>query len=433
MVTSDNPLDSLGYAGGMIRRLYGEIFRDRSRDLKHVQSKFILLMSIADEGSERAQLVRAYETGVVAMHRGRSIAEMFAVINAFDETMDSLLADGYAEEENGRVCLTQKGTAAATTAREKMARVVEGMSSGLHASVVSIVVNVVIAAVSLAAGLLSNSMGLISSGVDNTVSIGTSAAAYAGIRYRKETAANAAIVLVTLVLGVFLGYESVGRLLSPEPVDSGLMPVAVAIFTGIACYLLSIYQRFHGRRSGKFSLIILAVDNLNSVLVSAAVLVGIAFARFGFPFVDSLVSLGIALLMLKSAVDLGRETLRIADGEEPDLSQYELGIEKRMTAVRECRTRFWIMYLLREPRTGAELDEIFSVKRVGGLWPITEKLQREVPVSRHFADCLCELTDSGLAVRAEDCYRLTAEGARTLADAMAGQYRMGPHDHDHSR
>jgi|AGTN01.2.fsa_nt_gi Predicted Co/Zn/Cd cation transporters len=421
MTTFETLANSVSYARGSIRKIYRDVFADRSRGRSQDHSKVLLLMSIGDETQGRDELRRTYEMGIVATHRGHSIREMFEAMDAFGTSLDGLVAEGYAKEENSRVCLTQKGAAAASAATGKFARVIESMSSGLHASAVSIVVNVVIAAVSLAAGLLSNSMGLISSGVDNTASIATSAAAYVGIKHRKESVANAIIVAMIVVLSLVLGYESFQRLLYPEPVDSGIIPIAVAIFTGVACYLLSLYQRFHGRRSGKFSLIILAVDNLNSVLISAAVLIGVLFASFGFTFVDSLVSLGITIIMLKSAIDLGLETLRIAEGKEPDLSQYELGIEKRMTEIRKYRTQFWIMYLLQEPRTNEELDEIFSGKHAGGLRFVTERLQTGQDISHHYADCLHELADKDLAICSSERYCLTTDGMRVLSEVMAGK------------
>ncbi len=421
MTTFEILADSVSYARGSIRKIYRNVFADRSRGGSHGYSKILLLMAIGDESPGREELRRTYERGIVATHRGHSIREMFEAMGAFGTSLDGLVAEGYAKEENGHVSLTQNGAAAASTATGKFARAMESISSGLHASAMSIVINVVIAAVSLAAGLLSNSMGLISSGVDNTASIVTSAAAYAGIKYRKESVANTAIVAVIVVLSLVLGYESFERLLYPEPVDSGIVPIAVAIFTGVACYLLSLYQRFHGRSSGKFSLIILAIDNLNSVLISAAVLVGVLFARFGFTFVDSLVSMGIALVMLKSAIDLGLETLRIVEGKEPNLSQYELGIEKRMTEIRKYRTQFWIMYLLQKPRTSEELNEIFSGKHAGGLRFVTERLQTGRDISYHYADCLHELADKDLATCSSECYCLTPDGMRVLAEAMAGK------------
>lgn len=120
---------------------------------------------------------------------------------------------------------------------------------------------------------------------------------------------------------------------------------------------------------------LMAVDDINSVLISAAVLIGVLFDRLGFPVVDSLVSLGIAALMLKSAIDLGRETIRIAGGEVPDLSQYELGIEKRIWEIRKYRFKFWILFLLWEPRTSGELEEIFSEKNARVLRHVAERLK----------------------------------------------------------
>ena len=208
-----------------IRHLYRRIFPGRPTDKKQAYSKFILLIAIGDEFIGMEELRRAYETGVVAMHNGYSIQEMFETMDAFDTSLAGLVADSYAEEESGRFRLTKKGADVASFAHGKITSGIESASNGLQATLMSIVVNIVIAAVSLAAGIMSNSMGLISSGVDNSTSIATSAAAYVGIRYKKETIANVVIVVVILALSLLLGYESVGRLLHPEPVDSGFMPI----------------------------------------------------------------------------------------------------------------------------------------------------------------------------------------------------------------
>jgi Co/Zn/Cd efflux system component len=376
-------------------------------------------MSLEDEAPGREELRRNYEMGVIATLPPVSNREMLEAMNAFEASLASLVADGYVKEDQYRVSLTPKGSAAAVAARGRINQAVDHVSTGTHASAVSIIVNIVFAVVSLAAGVLSNSMGLISSGVDNTTSVATSAAAYAGIRFRRETLANAAIVVLGLALALILGYVSLGRLAHPQPVDAGLMAIAVAVFNGVVCYGLSLFQRFHAQRSGKFSLIILAVGNLGSVLISIAVLVGVLFARFGYPFVDSLVGLGIALVMLKCAVDLGRETLRIADGREPDIAQYELGIEKKMRDLRMNRFRFWILYQLREPRTAEELGDIFSERAPGGMQKIAALLRADQDITGRYSECLRELTESGLAVRNGDKYSLTAEGMRLVAEANA--------------
>ena len=154
------------------------------------------------------------------------------------------------------------------------------------------------------------------------------------------------------------------------------------------------------------------------MLISLAVLVGVLFARFGFPFVDSLVSLGIAIVMLKSAIDLGRETLSIAGGKEPDLAQYDLGIDKRIVEARKYRTKFWIMYLLRESRTAGELHETFSGKNAEGIRVIAEQLWTGQSITQYYAECLRELLEKGLAACNVGLYSLTPEGARKLSEAM---------------
>lgn len=376
-------------------------------------AKFLLLLLI-DRPLTRDQLLKKYQTGVTLVNTPESVEEMHDILGLFDASLDILVIEGYVEAAGGLYRCTEKGNLVSKKMSGKIEEGVAKVSSGLEASVVSVAVNVFLAAVCLVAGVMSNSMGMISSGIDNSIGVASSVAAYYGLKTRKDLYANILIVGMTLAVGLVVGYESVGRLLDPQPVDAGLLPVLIASFTAALCFLLSRYQHFSGKMSGKFSLIILAVDNINSVLVSLAVLIGILFAGFGIMVADSAVSLAVAVLMIKSSYDLGLETYRMAKGREPDLSRFMIGPEKILKERRIKRFKFWTLVILREPKTRDELEETFSLKNIAGLRPVIKNLKIDLDYGIYCREILDDLKADGLVRESEGRYETTEKGMNML-------------------
>jgi hypothetical protein len=146
---------------------------------------------------------------------------------------------------------------------------------------------------------------------------------------------------------------------------------------------------------------------------------GIIFAREGIKIVDPLVSLGVVLIMLKSAYDLGKETIRVVDGAEPELTRYELRHDKRMNLRRKERFKFWTLYLLKEPLSREDLEDLFSLNNIKGLGHIAAMLRLDLDYSRYCAGILEEFLKGGLIVEAGGKYRLTPNGERSLREALA--------------
>lgn len=378
-----------------------------------------MALMLLDGPADKKQLRQCYTASAMLSLGPEGYKKQLEEIESFEYYLDYLRTEGYILEENGLYRLTEKGSAFASNLNTRLSHIVEVLSSGLWASYVSVLVNVVLTAVSLAAGVLTNSMGLMSSGLDSLVSVFTSAAAYFGIKYRAETVANVVIIVIIALVSLFLGYESLNRLFNPEPFDSGILPILAAIFSGIVCWALAVFQHYMGNHSRKLSLIILSVDNFNSVYISLAVLVGIIFARFGIMIVDPLVSLAITVIMLKSAFDLGMETLKSADGSEPDLSRYDFKRDKVVKQWRKDRFKFWSLYLLREPKTREELEGMFSIGNAKSFNYVVIQMGPDMDYSKHCGGILDELMASSLIAEAEGKYCLTTAGERSVSDALA--------------
>jgi hypothetical protein len=65
-----------------------------------------------------------------------------------------------------------------------------------------------------------------------------------------------------------------------------------------------------------------------------------------FNLLDTLVGLVVAILILKSAVELGVETVRSLREGEADLSRYKIGLIEQYAQFRQAQLRDWMLYLV---------------------------------------------------------------------------------------
>ena len=88
------------------------------------------------------------------------------------------------------------------------------------------------------------------------------------------------------------------------------------------------------------------MDSRNHVIVAAGVTAGLVASLLRFPLLDTLVGLAVAVLILKSAVELAVETVRSLGEEETDLSRYKMGLAGWYEQFRQAHMRDWMLYLV---------------------------------------------------------------------------------------
>jgi hypothetical protein len=71
---------------------------------------------------------------------------------------------------------------------------------------------------------------------------------------------------------------------------------------------------------------------------------------------DTLVGLGVALLILKSAIELTVETVSSLGKEEVDLSHFEFGIAAQYDKFRQTQLRDWMLYLVEKQAVGTQME-----------------------------------------------------------------------------
>ncbi|WIY01288.1 cation diffusion facilitator family transporter [Amycolatopsis mongoliensis] len=135
---------------------------------------------------------------------------------------------------------------------------------------------------------------------------------------RAEDLAGVVVVLVVAASAVLVGYESVLRLLDPQPVGHPWV-VAVAGVIGFAGNeLVARYRIRVGREIGSAALVADGVHARTDGFTSLAVVAGAAGVAFGFPAADPIVGLGITLAIVFVLRDAAKEVFRrLLDAVDP--------------------------------------------------------------------------------------------------------------------
>lgn len=144
---------------------------------------------------------------------------------------------------------------------------------------------------------------------------------------------------------VFLGFESVQRILDPQPVVQSTIGIAVTLFALMLTIALVAFQRYVVRASGSVAVGADALHYASDVMLNLGVIAGLVLAgRFGLIFADPLIALAIAGWIGYSAVQIFRTSYdQIMDRELPDEDRnkvHEIALaHKEVIAIHDVRSR----------------------------------------------------------------------------------------------
>ena len=279
---------------------------------------------------------------------------------SISEKLEALLALSWVVREGERYALTPLGREEVEKRLSELGETGTAMRQFLQPEAVSKVtlgVHLGLAALKLPLGLISGSVGLLNDAADTFLDGIASLLVYLGLRFDKERAVNIVLVVFMLGTGGLALYGAVRRFFVPFEPEVDWFAFLAVLLSAVFCLGLWAYQRYVGLRSGHLALITQSVDSRNHVIVAASVTAGLVASLLRFPMLDTLVGLAVALLILKSAVDLAVETIRSMGEEGVDLSRYEFGFAGQYKRFRQVQLRDWMLYLVEKQgvETRAEL------------------------------------------------------------------------------
>lgn len=208
------------------------------------------------------------------------------------------------------------------------------------ATYASITVATLLIAAKLTAYLLTNSVAMLSSLLDSTVDLLASVVTMFGVasalrppdqkhRYGYGKAEPlAALTQGAFIIGssVLLGYESLRRLLHPEPPpEPGLGYAVMALAIGLTLGLVA-FQNYVVRRTGSMAISADSLHYRGDLFINIAVAISLALGEWtGNGIYDPLFALVIALILIAGAWRITREALFVLlDRELPEMDREKI-------------------------------------------------------------------------------------------------------------
>ena len=352
------------------------------------------------------------------------------MMNNLTRTLDDLIAQDWVVQEGACYALTPRGREEARKPLEDMRRNqawLKKLAEPQTVSQVTLGVHLGLAAIKLPAGLLSGSVGLLNDATDTLLDGLASLLVYFGLRLDRERVVNLVLVVLMLGTGGLTFYQAVRRFFVPFEPDADWFAFAATIVSALVCGALWAYQRFVGLRSGSLALITQSVDSRNHVIVAASVTAGLIAAWLDFGLLDTLVGLGVAVLILQSAIELLVEVVRAMGEEHVDLSRYEMGLTRRYTQFRQGQLGDWMLYLVDQGRARTRNALITQMRQAldFGQNPMLRELGmgQAAPVEK-IEGGLAELLAQGW-LEEETHLRVTAAGKVYLHERIRGPKESG--------
>ena len=186
---------------------------------------------------------------------------------------------------------------------------------------------------------------------------------------RAEDLAGLFIVAMIALSAVLAGYESVRRLLDPQPLSNVGVVIAAGIIGFAGNEIVAGYRVRVGRRIGSAALVADGVHARTDGFTSLAVVVGAVGVLAGFPLADPIVGLLITVAILFVLRGAARDIYRrIMDAVDPDLvdaAEASLRSVPGVREVEELRLR-WIGHRIRA-ETGLAVDPDLTLSEAHGI------------------------------------------------------------------
>lgn len=194
----------------------------------------------------------------------------------------------------------------------------ENYKLGVNTSLITIIINIVLGFIKIAAGIFGKSTAMIADGFHTLSDVLTTFIVLAGLKisskeadekhqygHEKYESVFAKILSVLLLLtGCFIGYESFKILISgvvTKPKSIALIAALISIIVKEAMYWYTIKT---ARKIRSISMVADAWHHRSDAFSSIGTFVGILGARLGFPALDPIAGIVVSVFIIKVSIDL---------------------------------------------------------------------------------------------------------------------------------
>lgn len=202
---------------------------------------------------------------------------------------------------------------------------------GMLCSMVGIALNVILFAGKYLAGVISGSIAITADAFNNLSDAGSSIITLVGFKFsgmkadadhpfghgRIEYLSGFGVSMIIIFMGFELLKSSVEKILSPEPVEAGILPVAILLASICVKMYMAFYNHSVGKRINSEAMKATAMDSMSDTIATTAVLLSMLVAHFTSLNIDGWCGCVVACFVLYAGYNAAKDTLNPLLGEPP--------------------------------------------------------------------------------------------------------------------
>ncbi|MEH7883949.1 cation diffusion facilitator family transporter [Bacillus sp. JJ1609] len=205
----------------------------------------------------------------------------------------------------------------------------QNLKLGERGAIISIAAYIILSALKLFVGYISDSEALMADGLNNTTDILASVSVLIGLRlsqkpadedhlyghWKSEMVASMVASFIMILVGLQVLYSAVTSIFEGGNEAPDLISAWTGLFAALVMYLVYRYNRKLALKIKSHSVMAAAKDNLSDSWVSIGTAVGIIGSQFGLPWLDPVTAFVVGVLILKTGWDIFREAShQLTDG-----------------------------------------------------------------------------------------------------------------------
>ncbi|MEW8971885.1 MAG: cation diffusion facilitator family transporter [Mesobacillus sp.] len=205
---------------------------------------------------------------------------------------------------------------------------------GERGAIISIIAYIILSALKLSVGYISDSEALKADGLNNTTDILASLSVLIGLRlsqkpadddhlyghWKSEMVASMVASFIIIVVGFQVLASAFTSVFEGSEEAPDLIAAWTGLFSALIMYFVYRYNRNLAHKIKSHSVMAAAKDNLSDSWVSIGTAVGIIGSQFGLPWLDPVTAFIVGALILKTGWGIFREAShQLTDGFDVDL------------------------------------------------------------------------------------------------------------------
>lgn len=203
---------------------------------------------------------------------------------------------------------------------------------GRNATIIMIICNAFLFAIKITAGLMSNSLAVISDAVNSLTDVVSSVIIFIAVKtsskqadeghpfghHRAEPIAGLIVAIFAGILGFEILHASAFKLMETHEHKIGIHTIAVLLISIGMKFIMAAYFKKVSRKINSPALLASSIDSRNDVYISATALIGVGCGFYGYPQMDDIAAILISFWIIYSGYKIGVQNIDYLMGKQPD-------------------------------------------------------------------------------------------------------------------